>query len=125
MLARLISSFTPARPPSAVLVIGRPGQSIDILHLVPEDGTLEHFGESSKSPTLHCFQVIEQAREQIGTVILHVGDGEDKVKFMNDVRTHVRKFWNDFLGSNPARVQIADDLRMAQLVQDVLKPAAL
>lgn len=53
MLACLINAFTSTTTPSAVLVVGRFGDMIDILHLVPEDGTIERMSTLSTSTTFH------------------------------------------------------------------------
>ncbi|PGH05710.1 hypothetical protein AJ79_06726 [Helicocarpus griseus UAMH5409] len=67
----------------------------------------------------------EQAREQIATVTLHVGDGDGTFEFVEDVESRARKlWWNDSLSSSPAQVQ-SGGLEVNQLVQTILKPAAL
>lgn len=51
MLSRLINTFTPSTTPSALLVIGNFGVMIYVLHLIPENGTIERFGVASPSST--------------------------------------------------------------------------
>lgn len=134
MLTRLINALTPTRAPSALIVIGylrTTKTTINILHLVPEDGSIERFGlttNSSTTPFRHK-GATEQAREQIGTVTLHAGDGESAAKFLEDVDTRVRKLWNDSLNSKSATEKQTqaqtDSDEVTRLVQDVLRPAAL
>lgn len=115
MLTRLKVSFTRPASPSALLVIGNFGALIHVLHLLPEDGTtIERFGVKSPS-TRTSFRhrgATEQAREQLGTVTFHVGDGEDADSFLDDVETQI------------CRLQTGS-VEVSQLVQDILKPAAL
>ncbi|OOQ83196.1 hypothetical protein PEBR_36280 [Penicillium brasilianum] len=99
--------FTASTTPSALLVIGKFGATIHILHLLPEDGTIERFGLTSSTTTFRRGGATEQVREQIGEVTLHIGDGETANSFLNDVETRIRS------------------VQVTQLVQDVLQPAAL
>ncbi|KAJ5895556.1 hypothetical protein N7495_007247 [Penicillium taxi] len=128
MFARLINilipSTTPSTTPSTLLVIGRFGTTVNILHLVPEDGTIERFSFTSPSPTFHRGGAKEQAREQIGVVTLHIGDGEDTNSFLDDVETRIHKLQNDSLGSSQPQLQIGC-VEVTQLVQDVIRSAAL
>ena len=115
MLTRLKNSFTRSGYPSALLVIGNFGAMIHVLHLLPEDGTtIERFGVSSPPcKTIFCHRrATEQAREQLGTVTLHIGDGEATTAFLDDVETRLCK-------------PQTGCVEVTQLVQDVLKPAAL
>ena len=115
MLTRLKNSFTRSGYPSALLVIGNFGSMIYVLHLLPEDGTtIERFGLSSPSckTSFHHRGATEQAREQLGTVTLHIGDGEDATTFLDDVEARI---------CNPQ----TGSVEVTQLVQNVLKPAAL
>lgn len=128
MLARLTNIFSPSTctTPSALLVIGNFSATIHVLHLVPENGTIERFSLTSPSSTT-TFQYSgarEQAREQIGTVTLHVGDGETADSFLKDTETRIRKLRNDSLSSSQAQLQTSCD-EVTRRVQDVLKPAAL
>ncbi|OQD73655.1 hypothetical protein PENDEC_c014G00393 [Penicillium decumbens] len=97
-----------------------------ILHLLTGNRTIERFGvvTPSSTTTFHRHGAIEQARERIGTVTLHVGDGETAESFLDDVETRIHKLWNDSLGLSPAQLQTGS-VEVAQLVQDILKPAAL
>ena len=116
MLTCLKNSFTRSGYPSALLVIGNSGAMIHVLHLLPEDGTtIERFGVSSPScKTIFRHRgATEQAREQLGTVTLHIGDGESTTAFLDDdVEARLCK-------------PQTDCVEVTQLVQDVLKPAAL
>ncbi|PGG99455.1 hypothetical protein AJ80_09341 [Polytolypa hystricis UAMH7299] len=105
MLARLLNAITPPSAPSALLVVGN-------LTTPSSTTTFRHGGAT------------EQAREQIGAVTLHVGDGETVASFLDDVETRARQLWNDSLSSSPAQVQ-AGSVETTQLVRDVLQPAAL
>lgn len=109
MLSFLINAFKTPTIPSAVLVVGRFGY-IDILHLVPEDSTIEHISTLSTSPTFRYDGSREQAREQIGTVTIHSGDGEATDEFFDDVETRIRE-------------PQTGSLEVTQLVQEILQPA--
>ncbi|KAH8425915.1 uncharacterized protein LDX57_003656 [Aspergillus melleus] len=126
MLARLKNIFARSTSPSVLLVIGKFGATIHVLHLLPENGTIERFSLTTPSST-NTFRhrgAREQAREQIGTVTLHVGDGETANSFLDDVETRIHKLWNDSLSSSPAQLQTGS-VEVTRLVQDVLQPAAL
>lgn len=124
MLARLMNKFTPSTTPSVLLVVGNFGATINVLHLLPENGTIERFSITSSRTTFRDGGAREQGREQIGAVRLHVGDGETANSFLDDVETRIRKLRNDSLGSSPAQLQ-TDSVEVTQLVQEVLQPAAL
>ncbi|KAJ5447046.1 Aminoglycoside phosphotransferase [Penicillium cf. griseofulvum] len=131
MFASLINTFTPSTIPSVLLVIGKLGATkfsarIDVLHLLPENGTIERFGLTTQSSTTtFCHRgAKEQAREQIGLVTLHVGDGETADRFLDNIETRIRKLWTGSLSSSSAQLQTGS-VEMTQLVDDVLRPAAL
>ncbi|KAK2754404.1 hypothetical protein FQN54_007048 [Arachnomyces sp. PD_36] len=127
MLARLKKLFATPSFPSALLAIGNFNTSIQILHIIPEDGTIERFGVSNLASATRIFrpsEATEQTREQIGTVTLYVGDGESEFKFLDDIETRTRKLWSDCLNSSPSLMQTGS-ADVTQLVQDVLQPAAL
>ncbi|KAJ5436892.1 hypothetical protein N7445_007777 [Penicillium cf. griseofulvum] len=126
MLPRLTNIFTRSTSPSVLLVIGKFGATIHVLHLLPENGTIERFSLTTQSSTTTFRHrgARELAHEQIGTVTLHVGDGETANSFLDDVEARIRKLRNDSLGSSQAQVQTGSD-EVTQLVQDVLQPAAL
>ncbi|KAB8210661.1 hypothetical protein BDV34DRAFT_186233 [Aspergillus parasiticus] len=89
MLTHLINTFTPSATPSALLVIGKFGTTNHVLHLLPENGTIERFNLTtpSSTTTFRYSGAIEQTREEIGAVTLHVGDGETADSFLDDVET--------------------------------------
>lgn len=122
MLACLINAFTSTTTPSAVLVVGRFGDMIDILHLVPEDGTIERMSTLSTSTTFHFDGSREQAREHLGTVTIHAGDGETVDDFLDDVETRIHELQNDLSPATPAELQTGS-VEVIQLVQDILQPA--
>ncbi|KAE8332001.1 hypothetical protein BDV39DRAFT_167982 [Aspergillus sergii] len=125
MLTHLINIFTPSTTPSALLVIGKFGATIHVHHLLPENGTIESFNLTTPSSTTFRYSgAIEQTREEIGAVTLHVGDGETADSFLADVETRIRKLRNDSLSSSPAQLQIGS-AEVSQLVQNVLQPVAL
>ncbi|KAM3508659.1 hypothetical protein MY11210_006661 [Beauveria gryllotalpidicola] len=126
MLSRLINAFTPTAFPSALLVLGEFGSTIHILHLLPEDSINERFSitTSSSATAFHHSGATEQAREQIGTVTLHVGDGETANSFLDDVETRIRKLRGDSSGLSPAQQQTGT-VGVTQLVQHILQPAAM
>ncbi|KKZ66321.1 hypothetical protein EMCG_07922 [[Emmonsia] crescens] len=111
--------IAPPSAPSALLVVGKFGATIHVLHLVPEDGTIERFSLTTPSSTTTFRRggATEQAREQIGMVTLHIGDGETTTSFLNDIETRACKLWNDSLSSRPTQ-----SVEVTQLVQDVQRP---
>ncbi|KAI9931701.1 hypothetical protein MW887_010280 [Aspergillus wentii] len=77
MLASFKNTFTPSTIPSALLVMGKFSTMIHVLHILPENGTIERLGFTTpSSTTFRRGGTTEQGREQIGTVTLHVGNGE-------------------------------------------------
>ncbi|PIG89951.1 hypothetical protein AARAC_010230 [Aspergillus arachidicola] len=97
-----------------------------ILSTAPSNGTIERFNLTtpSSTTTFRHSGAIEQTREEIGAVTLHVGDGETADSFLDDVETRIRKLRNDSLSSSPAQLQIGS-AEVSQLVQNVLQPVAL
>lgn len=130
MLNRLVkiltSSNDPYFAPSALLAVGTFGSSLHFLHLVPENGTIDHFSHSVSSSTKPFSRrgFKEQAREQIGTVTCYIGDGETRSNFLHDVENRVRKLWNDFVSSNDKQMQ-AINIEVDYVVQNMLQPAVL
>lgn len=126
MLSHLINAFTPSTISSTLLVLGEFGSTIHILHLLPENSINERFSltTSSSATAFNHSGATEQTREQIGTVTLHVGDGETANSFLDDVETRIRKLRENSSGSSPAQQQ-TETVGVTQLVQDVLKPAAM
>ncbi|OAA52569.1 hypothetical protein BBO_00410 [Beauveria brongniartii RCEF 3172] len=126
MLSRLTNAFTPSTNPSALLVLGEFGSMIHVLHLLPENSINERFSitTSSSATAFNRNGATEQSREQIGTVTLHVGDGETANSFLDDVETRIRKLRGDSSDLSPAQQQTGT-VDVNQLVQDVLQPAAL
>ncbi|KAJ6013662.1 hypothetical protein N7540_008253 [Penicillium herquei] len=124
MLAYLKNIFIPPTYPSALLVIGNfgPRATITALHLVPENSTTERFGLTPSRTTFNCYKAKEQPelREQIGTVTLHVG--ESAFGFLYDVNARIDKRQKESLGLSQEEQGYAE---VTQLVQTVLKPAAL
>ncbi|OJI90439.1 hypothetical protein ASPTUDRAFT_37146 [Aspergillus tubingensis CBS 134.48] len=52
MLSHLKNTFTRSTgPPSVLLIIGNFGAMINVLHLLPEDGTIQRFGLTTRSTT--------------------------------------------------------------------------
>ena len=128
MFTRLRNILHPPSAPSVLLVVGNFGATIHVLHLVPEDSTIERYSLTiPSSKTTFCNGgAREHAREQIGTVTLHIGDGETVRNFLNDAEMRIRKLWKDLQSSNLAQTQTGNALGVTQLVaQDVLRPAAL
>jgi hypothetical protein len=105
MFARLMNAIYPPGAPSALVVVGKSDASI--LHLVPEDSSVERFGitKSSSNTTFRHRGATEQTREQIGTITLHVGDGEGPDEFLDDVETRACTLWNDTRSSSTAQVR--------------------
>ena len=122
MFSRLVNAINPPGFPSAVVVVGNAGSFINILHLIPEDGTFERYG-TSRTSTKRFYRAKTQACEQIGTVTIHVGDGDRADSFLDDVETRASELRDSFLASNsPLRTT---DMETTRLVQDILQPAAL
>ncbi|KAL5343229.1 hypothetical protein BJX70DRAFT_385725 [Aspergillus crustosus] len=112
MLARHRSILT---PPSALLVIDNFDTIIHVFHFLSEN-TIKRFSLTTPSSTIFCHGgATEQAREQIGVVTVHAGDGETANSFLDDVETRIRKLRNDSLKS----------VKFTQLVQDISQAAAL
>ncbi|KAJ5753043.1 hypothetical protein N7520_009960 [Penicillium odoratum] len=88
--------------------------------------TIERFSliTPRSTSTFHRGGATEQAREQIGVVTLHVGDGEDATSFLDNVEIRIRHLQKDSLSSSQAPLQTGC-VEVTRLVQDVLKPAAL
>ncbi|KAJ5727798.1 hypothetical protein N7493_005618 [Penicillium malachiteum] len=126
MLAHIKNIFIPPTYPSAVLAIGNfgPRATITILHLVPENGTTEQFSSTPSQTTFGHYMTKEQPklREQIGTVTLYVGDGESTFSFCDDVKIRIQKRQKDSLSLGQEEQGYAE---VTQLVESVLKPAAL
>lgn len=116
MLSFLKNVFRTPSIRSAVLAVGK-FDDINILHLIPEDGTIERMNAPSKS-TFHRDGSKEQAREQIGTATVHTGDGETAWEFLDDVETRIHELQNDLTLAAPA-----GSVEVTQLVQDILQPA--
>ncbi|KAM3516594.1 hypothetical protein NHJ13051_009763 [Beauveria bassiana] len=107
MLSYLINAFTPSTISSTLLILGEFGSTIHILHLLPENSIIERFSltTSSSATAFNHSGATEQTREQIGTVTLHVGDGETANSFLDDVETRIRKLRENSSGSSPAQQQ--------------------
>ncbi|KAM3427044.1 hypothetical protein NHJ13734_009148 [Beauveria thailandica] len=120
MLSRLLNAFTPSTIPSALLVLGEFGSTIHVLHLLPESSINERFSitTSSSATAFHRNGATEQAREQIGTVTLHVGDGETADSFLDDVETRIRELRADSSSLSPAQQQTGTDDRIKLLLCD-------
>ncbi|PGH18104.1 hypothetical protein AJ79_00732 [Helicocarpus griseus UAMH5409] len=127
MLSRLKNAIAPTGPrnPSALIAVTSE-HSITVLHLVPEDGTIEQWGFGNTSPTtpFRYSGAREQTREQIGVVALQIKDGDGPIAFLNDVATKVRQLWDDSPSLNPT-LRTGTTEAIQQLIQDVLQPAAV
>lgn len=66
---------------------------IRVLHVLPENSINERFGLTTSASTtaFHHSGATEQARERIGTVTIHAGDGETPDSFLDNVETRMRK----------------------------------
>lgn len=87
MLSRLTSvlgGIRATKHPSVVLVTGQ--YSTDTLHMVPESNVAESFSYGRPATSTFSFGgATERLREQIGSITLHVGDGEGWNDFLDDV----------------------------------------
>ncbi|KAJ3491271.1 hypothetical protein NLG97_g5627 [Lecanicillium saksenae] len=124
MLSKLINAFSTPKIPSVLLALGDVGSTIDILHLVPEDGICERFSLYPSTDTFRYGGATEKAREKIGNVTIYAGDGESTRSFFGDVETRARKLRDDLSSLNIAQQQ-AGSVDVTQLAQDILKPAAM
>lgn len=115
MFTSLASACTPSTIPSALLVFGNFDATIHVLHVLPEDGTIECFSLFPASTPFHHRGAKERSREQISTVKLHVGSFEAAHNFLADVKTRVSKLQT----GKDRRVEVT------QLVREILCPAAL
>ncbi|PGH05711.1 hypothetical protein AJ79_06727 [Helicocarpus griseus UAMH5409] len=115
MLAHLKKALTPQSYPSALIVIGTFGGSMDMLHLVPESGGVERFGYMASYYTFR----------RIGTATLQKGDGDSEWKFLDNVESKVGKLWSNFQSSTSLAPVQTGAAQVDQIVEDVLKPAAL
>ncbi|PGH02325.1 hypothetical protein AJ79_07664 [Helicocarpus griseus UAMH5409] len=129
MIARLKNAIKPpkARNPSALIITSQQDSNFNVLHLVPEDGTIERWGFTNGSPitTFHFGGAREEAREQVGEATIDIGDRKGLDSFFEDVETRVGKLWSDVANLSPTKAQAGSDEAIEQLVQDVLRPAAL
>lgn len=91
MLSYLLDNLTGTKSqqpsyPSAVLLVGDLSRQVDFLHIVPEDGTQERLAfPGSKAIKFSYGGSTERSREQLDPILLHVGDGESKGRFLDDV----------------------------------------
>lgn len=105
--------------PSTVLVLGEYPKTSYILHIIPEDGTSERVDFTAySSDTLFRHSAKERSREQLGTVLLHVGDGETPTMFLADVKSRVQEDWSEKPGFESAE-------SAAHAVSEALRSAAL
>lgn len=75
-----------AKPIRRCVVVGH----VNVLHVVPENGAVERFGCSHRLATpLRYGPAADSAREQLGSVCLHFGDGETAKQFLDEVGTRV------------------------------------
>ena len=122
MLSRL-RGFIPgtSRPayPSTILTLELPTDSgtIYALHIVPENGEVEAFGQP-RLPTLHLRYAKEKSREQLGTVFLHVGDGESPFEFLDQISANSV----ELLSEQKSSASLADH---STTVDEALRSAAL
>lgn len=68
--------------------------------MAPSNATAPH-----TSPLLFAMEELKSKREQIGTVTIHIQDGEHISSFLNDVETQVLKHWNDSTDRKQSHVQ--------------------
>lgn len=128
MFSRFLNLFSSSVAPSAVLLVRMPDGDMDaILHIVPEDGTIETFsvtGRDSAATTLRCHGAVEQSREEIGTVTLR--PDEWALGFLDrDVRARAKKILDSSSIFTAAKQEQTSSVSVPQLVEEVLKPAAL
>lgn len=122
-------SFTTSpkhKNPSALLVIG-PAPSaqmphMSVLHIIPETRATEHFNTSDISrKTLSYAGATERTREQLGTVVLHVGDGEDRHALLNELRETAEQH---MVSSTNVRAETSDVTRFSYSVEEEALRAA-
>ena len=105
-----------------LLEVGTLDERIGIIHIIPEDGTVERFGLTPPFTYNDRYSgAVESAREQIGVVTLG-GDDEAFYSFLRDIEARARILMKTSWSSQQ---QSATNTKVAQLAQDVLRPAAL
>ncbi|KAI0735141.1 hypothetical protein C8Q76DRAFT_272638 [Earliella scabrosa] len=84
MLSHFKNIFSSTSARSVLLVVGNIGCTVHVLHVLPEDGSVERFSFTTPSSitTFRYRGAQEQSREQVGDVTLHVGDGETVTRFL-------------------------------------------
>lgn len=132
MFSSFLSMFSPSQgAPSALILIRIPGGRADaVLHIVPEDGTIETFSvtdaSSSNRTTFRQYGAVEQSREELGVVVLRALPEEWDLGFLDrDVRARVEKIMRSSSIFSAAQKQQAGSVDVALLVEEILKPAAL
>ncbi|EIW63442.1 uncharacterized protein TRAVEDRAFT_26711 [Trametes versicolor FP-101664 SS1] len=126
MLSQLSNIFSSKGAPSALLVLSIPNvRAVSILHIIPEDGATEQFKLSNTyTPSTIRFRgATEQSREEIGTVMLHTGDGESSLAFLESVADRASKI-TDRAATNRSTPEEIGNAEVSRWVDDVLKPAA-
>lgn len=118
-LRNLIAGTSRPAYPSTILTLELPTDSgtIYALHIVPENGEVETFGQT-KLPHLHLRYAKEKSREQLGTVFLHVGDGESPFEFLDQTSASSV----ELLSEQKNSASLAD---YSTIVDEALRSAAL
>ena len=94
MLARLKNAIFRPPVPSVVLAVGKPDDMIYFVHIVPEDGTIETVGYTSRSPTFRFHGTTEQTREHLGTVTVYAEDSKGAFTFLRAAAERALESWD-------------------------------
>ncbi|OJT14971.1 hypothetical protein TRAPUB_8414 [Trametes pubescens] len=131
MFSRFLNVFSSSQSaPSALILVRIPGGRADaVLHIVPEDGTIETFSVTESSPsnrtTFRQYGAVEQSREELGTVVLLALPHEWDLGFLDDVRARAQKIMESLSIFSSAKKEQAGSVDVSLLVEEILKPAAL
>ncbi|KAH9848033.1 hypothetical protein C2E23DRAFT_764330 [Lenzites betulinus] len=128
MFSSFLNMFSSKSAPSVVLLVRTlDGRTDAILHVIPEDGTIEVFastGESSRAATrLRHYGAVEQSREELGTVTLN--EFESVFWLDGDVRARAKKLMENLTLFGDAREEETGSVPLPRLAEEILKPAAL
>ena len=103
--------------PSAVLILEAASTTTYVLHVVPENSAIERVQYMRPGATHFRYGgSIERSREQLGTVLLHVGDGDTPDKFFTAVSVQATRLLREKAATQESGTITVDEaLRYAAL----------
>ena len=102
-LTSMLSGSSQPTHPSTILMLGPLTTHAYVLHILPEDGTVEHLSRTQYPTTTFRYGgAKETSREQLGNVFLHVGDGETVSVFLDEVSKRVTKILSELQSEKAA-----------------------